>query len=167
MTEPNQTEGKKSGPYLAAAFFCETAIVDREDGALSAIRMIDRLVFALDPAAPPDFPSETHRINVNVKGILGLKTGDSPGSHRIQLVMESPSGQRSTPYDQDITLPDPPQGGMNVRLDVTVAVKGGGLFWFHVLVDGEEFTRMPLQIQILRDGPESPPASPATEPPAE
>ena len=35
----NKTK-KAGGPYLAAAFFCETVVVDQKDGALNAIRKL-------------------------------------------------------------------------------------------------------------------------------
>ena len=58
MAKSKTTKKKAGGPYLAAAFFCESTIEDKKDGAISAIRIIDQMEVAIDPAAPPDFPSD-------------------------------------------------------------------------------------------------------------
>jgi hypothetical protein len=157
MAKRKQPETKTGGPYLAAAFFCETTIEDKQDGALSAIRMVDQLTFDIDPSAPPDFPSESQRLPVNIRGVLSFKTGDSPGEHTIRIIMESPSGKMHDPFDQVLPFSPQPYGGVNVRLNHTIWVKQGGLFWFHVFLDGKQVTRMPLLISVQRAEPTSPP----------
>jgi len=141
---------RKGGPYLAAAFFCERTIEDKQDGALSAIRMTDQINVMLDPSAPPDFPSETQRLPVVISGLLAFKTGDSPGEHVVRLVMHSPSGKKSTVLEQTLPFTPRPHGGANLRLNNVIAVKKGGLFWLHVFLDGRRVARMPLQITIQR-----------------
>jgi hypothetical protein len=157
MAKRKQSETKKGGPYLAAAFFCETTIEDKQEGTLSAIRMVDQLTFILDPSAPPDFPSEKQRLPVNIRGVVSFKTGDSPGEHTIRLVMESPSGKKTdTPFEQVLPFTPEPHGGANWIFNGTILVQKGGLFWFHVFLDGKQVTRMPLQISVLRVEPTTP-----------
>src|SRR5437764_5843725 len=98
MAKRKQPKAETAGPYLAAAFFCETTLEDEQDETVSAIRLIDQLVFTLDPSAPPDFPSATQRLPVTIKGLLSFKTGNAPGSHKVRIVMESPSGKMNPPF---------------------------------------------------------------------
>jgi hypothetical protein len=102
---------KAGGPYLAAAFFCESVIEDKQDSALTAIRIVDTIMFQLHPSAPADFPSETQRLPVPISGLLMFKTGDSPGEHTVRLVAESPSGKKHTILEQVVTFTQPPHGG--------------------------------------------------------
>lgn len=141
---------KAGGPYLAAAFFCESTIEDKQDGALTAVRIIDTITFQIDPSAPDDFPSETKRLPVPVSGILSFKTGDSPGDHTIRLVAQSPSGKSQTILEKVVPFTLQPQGGANIRLNQVIQVKQGGLFWIHVFLDGKQVTRMPLMISVQR-----------------
>jgi hypothetical protein len=164
MAKRKQPKTDAGGPYLAAAFFCETTIEDKQHGTVSAIRLVDQLVFTLDRSAPPDFPSETQRLPVTIKGLLSFKTGNSPGNHKVRIVMESPSGKMNPAFEQDLPFSPEPHGGANVRLNHTIMVKAGGLFWFHIFLDGKEVTRMPLQISVQREQPASPPRSPGGEP---
>jgi hypothetical protein len=143
---------RKSGPHLAAAFFCDGIIEDAKDHALSAIRMVDTFRIVLPSSAPKDFPSETNRLPVPVSGLLSFKTGDSPGEHVVKLVVESPSGKKQTVYEQHFILGKEPTGGANIRLHQTVQVKKGGLFWMHVFLDGKRVTIMPFQILVIREG---------------
>src|SRR5262245_54605911 len=129
---------KKGGPYLAAAFFCDAVIEDRADGALSAIRIIDTINIVLP--ATPDFPSEENALPVAVAGILSFKSGDSPGGHVVRVVMNSPSGKKSPPFEQTLTLVETEQGGANLILRNTISVVKGGLFWFDVYLDGKLIT---------------------------
>ena len=141
---------KKSGPYLAAAFFCETSIVDSQGGAISAIRMIDQLAFFIDPSAPPDFPSDEKRIPLILNGLVCFKTGDSPGDHHLKLIVHSPSGKSNLLVEQTVTFTPSPHGGLNFRVLLNLTIKDSGLYWFHVYLDGKRYTRMPLNVVIER-----------------
>jgi hypothetical protein len=95
---------------------------------------------------------------VPVFGLLSFKTGDSPGQHVVKIVTESPSGKKQSIYEASFTLGEEPTGGVNIRINQTVLVKKGGLFWLHVYLDGKRVTRMPFQILISRaeDNPTQP-----------
>jgi hypothetical protein len=151
---------RTDGPYLAAAFFCESIIEDKRDGALTAVRMVDTISLQLPHDTPEDFPSETTRLPVPVAGVLSFKSGGSPGDHMIRLIAQSPSGKSETVLEQNVALDSQPQGGVNIRLNQVIQVKQGGLFWLHVFLDEEQVTSMPLMITVLRlDSPSNQPPS--------
>jgi hypothetical protein len=150
MAKKKPENKKKRGPYVAAAFFCEAAIEDKADGALSAIRIIDTINVLL--TADPGLPSEEQKLPVAAKAVLSFKTGDSPGEHAIRVVVTSPTGTRSPSFEQIITFTEPQNGGANLVLKMTIAVVKGGIFWFNVYLDGKLVTCMPLHIVIHRTG---------------
>jgi hypothetical protein len=151
MVKTGKRSRKKGGPYLAASFFCEKIIEDKQDSALSAIRIIDTITVQLDASTPPEIPSEEHRIPIGIASLLSFKTGDSPGEHTVRVVMRSPSGKESeTVYEQIIRFPPEPQGGANLRVQNLIHVKKGGVFWMEVFLDDKPVTRMPLLISIQR-----------------
>jgi hypothetical protein len=162
MDKPAKRTMKAGGPYLAAAFFCETVIEDKSDGALSAIRMIDRIDINLPPTAPPDFPSVQNRLPVAIRIVLSFKTGDAAGDHTIRAVFISPSGKKNPPFEQTLPFPREEHGGVNIGIKTTIGVVKGGLFWVDVSLDGKRVTRMPLLISVNRQAPpESPPSLPS------
>src|SRR5262249_40244121 len=126
---------KTGGPYLAAAFFCENVIEDKADGALSAIRIIDKIDMILPETAAPDFPSEQNKLPVAISAVLSFKTGDATGDHDVRLVMESPSGRENPPFEQTLKFSKEQYGGANLRLNTTIMVVKGGLFWLDVYLD--------------------------------
>jgi hypothetical protein len=144
---------KTGGPFLAAAFYCETVIEDKGDGTLSAIRIIDQINILVPPDAPLDFPSEQQRIQVPIMAVLSFRTGDAKGTHTVTVVMESPTGKKNTPYEHTIPFSDVKHGGANLRVNMTIAVVKGGLFLADVFLDGKLVTRMPLQIDVRREQP--------------
>jgi hypothetical protein len=150
MAKSSKAKKKKGGPHLAAALFCERIIEDKDDGALSAIRIIDQINIEIEAGAPPDFPSETNRIPVSMQALLMFKTGDSPGNHTVRLVMESPSGKSQEVLERTIPFTQPPHGGANIRNNIFIGVKAGGLFRLHVYVDGKHIAHMPLEISVRR-----------------
>jgi len=152
MAKRKPVARQNSGPYLAAAFFCETTLTE-QDGAVSAIRIVDQITLFIDPAAPSDFPSESQRMPVSIKGLLAFKTGGSPGEHSLRIALESPSGNTRTVLERTLQFPPAPHGGANMHFDNTIWIKQGGLFWFHVFLDGAEVTRMPLQVTVQRGVP--------------
>ena len=148
------TARRNRGPFLSAAFFCES-VIESKDGALTPVRLIDQLTVALDPSTPQDVPSETNRLPIEIWSVIGFKSGDSPGEHVLRLVLESPSGKKQTVFQQMIPLSEPPHGGANIRLKQQIAVMNGGLFWTHVFLDDRPVTSIPLLITIVRGEPKS------------
>jgi hypothetical protein len=152
MSKTRKKSKRMGGPYLTAALFCESIIEDKADGALTIIRVIDQMELCI-VNAPPDFPSETNRLRVSVRGLLSFKTGDAQGNHTVRCVMESPSGKTAQVLEQTLPFTPQPHGGANLRLSITIDVFKGGLFWQHVYLDGKRIARMPLQITISREPP--------------
>jgi hypothetical protein len=141
---------KKGGPYLAAAFFCESTIEDKQDGAISAIRIVDKLTLTIDAAAPPDVPSKEKRVPVRVAMFVSFKTGHAPGSHTIRLVLRGPSGKKTPVREDTLLFAEQPNSGVNIRMIGTIGIATAGLYWMDVLLDGRRLTRMPLEIEIQR-----------------
>lgn len=145
------------GPFLASAVFCDS-VVRGEDGAMTAVRMIDHITIAIPSDAPLDVPSEDKRILAQIDGLIGFKKGDSGARHQLKLVMNSPSGKSQVITEQVADFKDETHGGYNLRMKTSIAVSAGGLFWLDVYLDGNLVTRMPLLITIKRDDPEAKPA---------
>src|SRR6267142_103136 len=108
------------GPYLAAAMFCEKIVEDKDDGALTVIRMIDKITVLFSP--PPNLPRDAQLLTpVNIAALLAFKTGDSPGQHRVRLQINIPSGTTQT-TEYTLNLSKEPYGGQNLRLNNTIAL---------------------------------------------
>jgi hypothetical protein len=162
MAKRKKQGKKKRGPYLAAAFFCDQ-IVQGNDGALTPVRISDQTHIAISANVPPDFPSKENRLFVPMAGLLSFKTGDFPGEHTVRIIMESPSGEVKSAFEQKVQFSHPPHGGGNVILHNTVGVYKGGLFWFDVYLDDKLMTSMPLRITYSRQEPTTPTATPGAD----
>lgn len=138
------------GPFLAAAVFCDT-IVQGSDGALSAIRIIDQINAAIPSSAPRDMPSESLRLPVVIWTLLMFKSGSAKGEHELRLAIQSPSGKNPPGLKQKIEFSDSPNGGVNLKLQLGLAISEGGLYMVDVILDGKRITRMPLVVSITRE----------------
>ncbi|MFO0806069.1 MAG: hypothetical protein U0791_23435 [Gemmataceae bacterium] len=123
---------------------------EKEDNAITVVRIVDNFALELAPDTPADIPSEKHKIPFQIAGLISFKTGDSPGEHTLRLVMESPNGKKRTMLEKLVLLSPQPNGGFNFRMNMTLGVSGGGLFIVHVYLDGRLYTSMPIQITISR-----------------
>src|SRR5262245_61862138 len=95
MKKQMKSGRKSGGPFLAAAVFCDN-ILEEMGGVVTAYRIVDS-VHALIPAtAPADLPSKKNQVEFRLNMLLVFRTGDSPGMHRLKIVMESPIGKRKT-----------------------------------------------------------------------
>jgi hypothetical protein len=148
------------GPFLAAAIFCDS-IVQGMDGALSAIRIVDKINVTIPAEAPPNVPSEEIRVPVTTWLLLMFKSGSAKGKHKVELVVHSPSGKKQDGLKQEVTLSPNPSGGANLRIQFAIGVKEGGLFMIDVVLDGEVVTRMPLLISLTREEAKPPAEKPA------
>jgi hypothetical protein len=148
----SKKQPRKNGPYLAAAFFCDN-VLEEKDGTLSAVRMLDQIKVTVPASAPDDFPSEENKVPLAMAGLLSFKSGESPGPHTVRLEMESPTGKVSTAHEQTIPFAGQAHGGGNLILRFVLRVNKGGLFWFNVYLDNKLMTTMPLQVTVEREQP--------------
>lgn len=140
---------KVGGPFLAAAVFCES-IMEESSKIVSAIKIIDGVQYYIHPDAPDDVPSKEHPVPISQRALLTFKTGDSPGTHHLKMVLEEPSGNRQEIKTQEIVLSPPPQGGCNVTSTIAIPIRANGVYWFDVFLDGKLMTRMPLNVNVQR-----------------
>jgi hypothetical protein len=134
----------RSGPHIQAAFFCER-VLQEKDGVLSAIRIIDRVIFQVPEGERP--PSQ------HLTLMVALKSGDARGTYPLAISMERPSGEQvPSPLSVSVFL-EGEERGANVMVPVRFDAEMPGLYWFDVLFDGRVITRVPLraiyqQVQI-------------------
>jgi hypothetical protein len=139
-----------TGPFLKAALFCDD-VIEGKDGVLSLIRVIDRLTIATgDRNAPPDLPPLVHRLKL----VIMLISGRAKGSHLLNLHVEKPDGT-STPLWTNTTFFEGEDRGANFVADLQYNFETEGLYWFDVLLDGEQISRLPFRVIYQRVGPAS------------
>jgi hypothetical protein len=142
---------KAKGPYLAMAVLCESVLEDK-DGVLSAIRIVDtfRLQASsvsgeiIPPVAMPYLaPIVTFQL------LIGLKAGSAKGRRKLKIVPKTPAGEIIAESVVPITLDGPKEPrGFNLRIPVTLALKGEGIYWIDVFLDSKPLTRIPLRVEF-------------------
>lgn len=138
------------GPYVGAAFLCETVIEDKT-GAHSSIRVIDRLTVNSGPQAPAVMPSVGFSANL----VVMVKSGRARGRSEVTIRPESPAGIKLQEMRLPIQLEGEERGSqLQVKFDLELADEG--LYWFDILLDGAMMTRIPLRVvyQPIRVGGE-------------
>jgi len=133
------------GPFLQAALICERVLVE-QDGVLSVIRVIDRLIRHAGPDAPDELAPFAQPIQI----LLLMKSGAARGRFEVTVGVEKPSGEQG----EVIGVPVHFEGedrGVQVMLPVTFEADQEGLYWFEVGFEGERLTRMPLRVLYQRD----------------
>jgi len=149
---------KFGGPFLAAAVFCESTLEDAS-GKISAIGILDGCQLFLSNDAPPDVPSESQPAALVQNALFIFRSGDSPGKHKLRLVVEQPNGKRIKTAEKDIDLSGPSHGGINLKTNLLLQVSASGVYWVDVILDDKRVTRMPLNVTVQRL-----PAPPAATP---
>lgn len=125
------------GPHLTAALICER-VLKEADHVVSAIRIIDRITFATNPAG------ELMQLAQPISFLLTLKAGAARGSYTVSVHMEKPSGERG----QIVSMPVHLEGedrGVNIVLDSAFQPDQAGLYWYDVYFEDERLTRIPLR----------------------
>lgn len=132
------------GPYLTAACFCER-VLEEKDGVLSAIRIVDRVMIQ-GLAQPGAEALPMPPIPISLVALVNLKNGAARGSRRLELNPRSPSGLKLPGVSMPVLLEGEDDRGINLRLQVYLQAQEEGVYWFDVLLDGQQFTRMPLRV---------------------
>jgi hypothetical protein len=125
-------------PYIAAAFLCEK-VLQEKDEVISAMRIVDRLLYQVQGA-----PEGTKPI-VNLQGLIMFKSGPVTGDHVIKIIGESPKGHRKEIHSLTVKFKGKDEGH-NIILNIGLAVEEDGLYWFDLVFDGEVLTRMPITV---------------------
>ncbi|MBW1985718.1 MAG: hypothetical protein JRI50_00595 [Deltaproteobacteria bacterium] len=81
---------ENSGPFLAAAFFCDK-VLEEKDGTLSAIHIVNRITHTI---SAPDAPETMPSIIINAFAVLSFKSGKARGKYTLKLLPTSPSGKK-------------------------------------------------------------------------
>ena len=134
------------GPLLQTAVFCDT-VIEAKDGPLSLIRMIDRIIVE---ASGPNAPEEMPPLPRQMTAVLCFKSGNAKGRTQFRLVMEKPNGIEQKEIWSGSLHAEAPDRGQNFILRFQEIFDLEGTYWFHVYVENEVATSMPLTLQYIR-----------------
>jgi hypothetical protein len=135
-------------PFVAVACFCEQVLEEKEDGVLSAIRIVDTYIIPPLPAGVEVAPDAQPQV-ILVRGLISLKSGDVIGTGKVGLVMHKVNGEtvQLSPEDGWPAVMEGGEHGFNAKINFGLGVKNLGLLWFDVTWNGELLTRIPLKLQ--------------------
>jgi len=138
-----------SGPFIQAAMICEK-VLEEKDGVLSIVRVIDRLMHAVNA---PTLPDELPKVTFQCVLLVMLKSGRARGRHQLEIVMEAPSGQRNQVVTTSVQL-EGEERGANLLLRIGLTFDSEGLYWFDVRLDDRLQTRIPFRMmyQLVSTG---------------
>jgi hypothetical protein len=141
---------RTGGPFIAAAVLCHNVTED-SDGVMSAIRIVDQISMTMGPDAPAEFPSKSKPLAISFFALIIIRKGDAPaGKHRLGLVVEQPDGETEPIVEQDIEMPEHPNGVVNMRIKLGMKLSLPGVHWIDVNLDEDRLTRMALNLVIAR-----------------
>lgn len=129
------------GPFLQAAVFCEK-VLQEQDGVISAIRVVDRMTFAL---AGKDAPEKMPPMNLAITLLVRFKSGDASGEHELNVKPIAPSGKQLATF----TFPFVLGGGelsANLVLGYNVLVEETGIYWFEIFLGKQSYTKVSLNV---------------------
>jgi hypothetical protein len=125
------------GPHLNVALICER-VLQEQDGALSAIRIIDRVWFVADADGTPLQPQQPITL------LLSWKSGDARGRYSVRVVLEKPSGEQVPVLQAPIHL-EGEERGANMVLNTALEADQEGVYWYDVYFEEDRVTRIPLR----------------------
>ena len=144
----------ENGPYVTVACICDRALLE-QDGALSLIRIVDRIgMTAIGPAAPDDMPPLDHQFTI----VVIVKSGPYKGPATLRIEAEAPSGLKQPTISTDFHM-EGDERGQQFRFNIKTKFEDTGLYWWHVFVNNNFVTKIPLRVMYQRQstgpGPQS------------
>jgi len=136
-----------SGPYLAAAFFCDK-VLREADGVLSAIRIVDRWNVT--------GPSETMPPTVLQTNLLiMMKSGVYRGQAQLTVTPIAPSNQRLQPITFPVLFEGEDERGNGIALPLAFPAQEDGTYWFEITLSGQALpqrviTAIPMRVAYLQ-----------------
>jgi hypothetical protein len=124
-------------PHLQVATFCEK-ILEEKDGALTLVRMIDRLTHHGQEAEMQPFP-------FSLALAVVFKSGFMRGRATITVCPVSPTGKVLPALTHQVHF-EGDERGAGLALHLTFVFEEEGLYWFDVRLNEELVTRVPMRI---------------------
>ncbi len=128
----------ESGPYLAFAVICER-VLREVDGVASLVRIVDKWTIS---GTLPKMVTAVLQVWIAV----GFKSGRHRGKGILTVRPQTPSGQVVPGIEQPVLFEGEDDNGVNVFGQMNFPVQEEGIYWFSVLLDEVEVTRLPLRI---------------------
>jgi hypothetical protein len=136
---PNPFE---QGPYLSAAFLCEKVLTE-QDGARSAIRIIDRVIrTVVHPSPPPEMEPFEYDMTL----FLRFKSGYARGTHALEVQPVKPSGESLPPMRMSILFEGEEDRGVDSIGMIRIKFDLTGIYWFNVKLNDVIVTRIPFRV---------------------
>ncbi len=135
----------ETGPYIQVAAFCDSVLEDKT-GALSLIRVVDRLTHSVPG---PDAPLEMPEVRRPMKLVIMLKSGQARGRHELKVQPELPSGEMKDPMLLSVHF-EGEERGKNIIMDMQFPFTMEGLYWFHLYLNDTLITKVPFRVQYQR-----------------
>ena len=144
MSEPD-----RSGPHLQAALIAER-VLQEQDGVITPIRVIDRVMMSILPDA--ELPAAAEKLVL----LVTLKSGGARGSYTLTVRLENPSGTEIPFIPPATVFLEGEERGVALIVPFAFSPEEQGLYWFDVYFENERLTRVPLRAMFQRLQP--PPA---------
>ncbi len=144
MSEVAHTESQ--GPYLQVACFCEN-VVQRADGVLTLVNIVDRVsITSQGPSVPENMP----KVPWVAYLVLILKAGKARGRKEVTIIPELADGTTKPPATVSVNFEGGDDRGIQVVTRTNIELEYEGLYWFHIRLDGELITKLPLRVMYSR-----------------
>jgi len=137
----------KDGPFLLAALLCEKVLLE-PDGVASAIRIVDQLTIQRVPDEALLKGAVVVPPVMHLSLLVILKSGNAPGTYRMQIRGRAPSGTTLDFPPREVELSKPYHGGVTHALQLDLGLREAGLYQFDVLIDDEFVSSVPLQVEF-------------------
>ena len=130
-------------PQLRITALCER-VLEEKDGAISLIRLIDRLIIT---AEGTDVPKELPPGQVSLTAIMSWING--LGNYEAKIRVNFPDGNSFNTASLPFYL-DSLDRVHNIVLRLTLPVKQPGIYWFNFMLGDEIKTKIPLRVIYQR-----------------
>ena len=109
---------------------------------MSMIRMIDTFNITGDTK---EFPPGVIAFEI----YLMFKSVEALGERTVEVVSYSPSGKKANRFKSRVKF-EGNEKGVGLRFKVTMTVDETGVYWFHVKLNRQDVTEIPLTINYKR-----------------
>ncbi len=133
------------GPYLSAALLCEKVLVE-QDGAKSAIRIIDRVTRT---AIGPNPPVEMVPFDYDLKLLIKFKSGWARGVHNVKIQPSKPSSELMPEIVNSVLFEGEEDRGVDIIVDIHFKLDQTGIYWIHIYLNEMKITQIPLRVVYI------------------
>lgn len=137
----------RRGPFVRAAFFCDSVIREAGSGRTTFVGCFDRAIVTDSATSQENAASDDRAATLSALLVVELVAENGPSEAEVRLRLETPDGEVRDVGESALLDLSGRFASARGEIRAELTLSQGGLHWVHILVGGQPATQVPFEVR--------------------